>query len=435
MNEILKWSATRMARAIREKQISSEELIGLHLERITEFEPKISAVFVNNPWVLDEARAADAAMALGEIRGPLQGVPFTVKDWIDVAELPCAGAEVRHHNRVPAEDASAVKRLRQAGGIVLAKTKVLEDSEAYGKVRNPYNLELSPTGSSSGEAALIASAGSPLGLGSDSGGSIRQPAHVCGIAGLKPTTGRVPLTGHFPPIVPLNDPRTVIGPMSRWVEDLALTLPLLVGTDWRDASVIDMPLGDPAAVDLSKLRVAFYTTHDRTNPTADTVETVHNAARALSEVCAMVEEKLPPRVEEIYPITWDYWSRLESSDLEEWKPEGESKLDGNAVAKHLFEWDRFRRSMLGFMRDWDVIITPAAEHPALPHGMHSSIAYTLAYSLTGYPCGVVRVGATADGLPIGVQVVGRPWQDDIVLAVMGWLEQQFGGWKAPLLGG
>ena len=431
MNEILGWSAARMARAIQAQQISSEELVRLHLERIAQVEPKISSIFVTNPRVLDEARAADADLARGEMHGPLHGVPFTVKDWIDVAELPCAGAEVRHYNRVPAEDATAVKRLRQAGGIVLAKTKVLEDSEAYGKVRNPYTLELSPTGSSSGEAALIASGGSPLGLGSDSGGSIRQPAHVCGIAGLKPSTGRVPLTGHFPPIVPLNDPRTVIGPMSRWVEDLALTLPLLAGTDWRDASVMDVPLGDPAAVGLGNLRVAFYTTHDRANPTADTVETVHKAARALSEVCAVVEEKLPSRVEEIYPITQGYWNRLESSDLEEWKPEGESKLDGNAVAKHLFEWDRFRRSMLGFMWDWDVILTPAAEHPALPHGMHSSIAYTLAYSLTGYPCGVVRVGSTADGLPIAVQVVGRPWRDDVVLAVMGWLEGRFGGWQAP----
>jgi amidase len=431
MNEILGWSASRMARAIREKQISSEELTQLHLAHISEVNPKINAVFVLNPLVLEAAREADQQLARGEIKGALHGVPFTVKDWIDVAGLSCAGADVRYLNRVPTEDATAVQRLRQAGGIVLAKTVVLDESDAYGKVRNPYNLELSPTGSSSGEAALIASGGSPLGLGSDSGGSIRQPAHVCGIAGLKPSTARVPLTGHFPPIVPLNDPRTVIGPMSRWVADLALTLPIIAGPDWRDASVVDMPLGNPQAVDLSKLRIAFYTTHQGANPGVDTVETVHQVARALSEVCAVVEEKLPPKVEEIYPITQDYWSRMESSDLEEWKPEGESKLDGNAVAKHLFEWDRFRREMLGFMRDWDVIITPAAEFPAQPHGAHGSIAYTLAFSLTGYPCGVVRVGTTAEGLPIGVQVVGQPWRDDLVLAVMGWLEERFGGWQSP----
>lgn len=402
-----------------------------HLERIAEVNPKINAVFKLNDGALEAARKADEALAKDQPLGPLNGIPFSVKDWIDVAGLPCAGADVRYLNRIPSEDATVVARLRQAGGIVLGKTKVLEDSETYGKVRNPYNLDYSPTGSSSGEAALIAAGGSPLGLGSDSGGSIRQPAHVCGIAGLKPSTGRVPLTGHFPPIVPLNDPRTVIGPMSRWVEDLALTLPLLSGPDWRDASVVPMPIGDHRVVDPGKLRVAFYTQHETTNPGTDTIETVRRVAKFLLEVCAVVDERLPPRVEEIYPITRDYWNRIESSDLEEWKPEGQSKLDGDAVGKHLFEWDRFRRSMLGFMRHWDVIITPAAELFAQPHGTPGSIAYTLAFSLTGYPCGVVRAGTSADGMPVAVQVVGQPWRDDVVLAVMAVIEQHFGGWRPP----
>lgn len=367
MNEVLTWSASRMAAAVGAGEISSEELVGLHLERVDEVNPTINAVFRLNSGALEAARRADQALARGERLGPLHGVPFTVKDWIDVAGLPCAGADLRHLDRLPTQDATAAARLRQAGGIVLGKTNVLDDSEAYGKVRSPHNPLYSPTGSSSGEAALIAAGGSPLGLGSDSGGSIRQPAHVCGIAGLKPSTGRVPLTGHFPPIVPLNDPRTVIGPMSRRVEDLALTLPLLAGADWRDASAIDMPLGDPEEADLSKLRVAFYTRHERANPTGETVETVHRAARALSEVCAVVEEKLPPRLEEVYPITWDYWSRAESSELDDWRPHSESTLDGNAVARHLFEWDRFRRSMLGFIREWEVILTPAAELPAPRH--------------------------------------------------------------------
>lgn len=431
MNEVLRWSAKRMAAAIRGGEISSEELIQLHLERITEINPKINAIFKLNPNALGEARAADEALARGENLGPLHGVPFSVKDWIDVAGLPCAGADVRYLERIPSHDATVVARLRKAGGIVLAKTNVLDDSKVYGKVRNPYNLDLSPTGSSSGEAALIAASGSPLGLGSDSGGSIRQPAHVCGIVGLKPTTGRIPVTGHFPPIVPLNDPRTVIGPMSRWVEDLALTLPLLSGPDWRDASVVPTPVGDHQGVDLSKLRVAFYTQHAAVNPGPDTIEAVHGVARSLVEICAVVDERLPPRVEEIYPITHDYWNRVESSDLEEWKPEGRSKLDGDAVGKHLFEWDRFRRSMLGFMRDWDVILTPAAELSAQPHDTPGSIAYTLAYSLTGYPCGVVRAGTSTNGMPIAVQVVGQPWRDDVVLAVMAEIEQRFGGWNPP----
>lgn len=434
MNKILKWSAIKMAKAIKQKKISSEELTRLHLERIQEVNPKINAVFRLNDAALQTAKNADEELARGNSLGALQGVPVSIKDWIDVAGLPCAGAEVRYLERIPNEDATAVARLRQSGAIILGKTTVLSNSEAYGKVFNPYNLEYSPTGSSSGEAALIASGGSPLGLGSDSGGSIRQPAHVCGIAGLKPSTGRVPLTGHFPPLVPLNDPRTVIGPMARYVEDLALALPIIAGPDWRDASVIAMPLGNYRKVELRGLKVAFYTQHAGGSPKADTVETVHEVATALSNVCAVVEEKVPPRIEEIYPITLDYWNRLESIDLEEWKPEGANKLDGNAVAKHLFEWDRFRRSMLGFIQNWDVIITPAAESPALPHGVnYGTIDYTLAYSLTGYPCGVVRAGTSADGMPIAVQVVGQPWRDDVVLAVMQEIEEAFGGWQAPPL--
>ncbi len=434
MNKMLKGSATKMAKAIRQKKISSEELVELHLERIEEVNPKINAVFKLNDAAIQTAKKADEELARGNSLGALHGVPVSIKDWIDVAGLPCAGAEVRWLERIPNEDATAVARLRQAGAIILGKTTVLSDSEAYGKVFNPYNLEYSPTGSSSGEAALIASGGSPLGLGSDSGGSIRQPAHVCGIAGLKPSTGRVPLTGHFPPLVPLNDPRTVIGPMARYVEDLALALPIIAGPDWRDASVIPMPLGNHHKIELSKLRVAFYTQHASGGCSPDTLATVHEVAEYLHGVCAVVEEKVPPRIEEISPITKDYWSRLESTDLDEWQPEGANKLDGNAVAKHLFEWDRFRRSMLGFIQHWDVIITPAAESPALPHGVnYGTIDYTLAYSLTGYPCGVVRAGTSSDGMPIAVQVVGRPWRDDVVLAVMQEIEEGFGGWQIPPL--
>jgi amidase len=434
MNKILKWSATKMAKAIKQKKISSAELVRIHLERIAEVNPKINAVFKLNENALQEAKEADAELALGNIKGPLHGVPVSIKDWIDVAVLPCAGGDVRHLNRIPKEDATVVARLRQAGAIILGKTNVFSDSEAYGKVNNPYNLDFSPWGSSSGEAALIASGASPLGLGSDSGGSIRQPAHVCGIVGLKPSTGRVPLTGHFPPIVPLNDPRTVIGPMARYVEDLALALPIIAGPDWRDSSVIPMPLGNYLTVDVSKLKVAFYTQHTGGGCSPATLATVHDVAEYLYGICAVVEEKLPPRIEEIFPITKDYWGRLESTDFDEWQSEGSSRLDGAGVAKHLFEWDRFRRSMLGFIKDWDIIITPAAESPALPHGVnYGSIDYTLAYSLTGYPCGVVRAGTSRDGMPIAVQVVGQPWRDDVVLAVMQEIEEGFGGWKEPPL--
>jgi amidase len=431
MDEVLSWSAVQMAQAIRAKTLSSEELVAQHLSWIETVNPRLNAVFRLNDQALALARAADQQLAKRADVGPLHGVPVTIKDWIDVAGLPCAGADTRHLERVPETDATVALRLRQAGGIILAKTTVLEQSDAYGQVSNPYKLSYSPTGSSSGEAVLIAACGSPVGLGSDSGGSIRQPAHVCGIAGLKPTTGRVPLSGHFPPIVPLNDPRTVIGPLARRADDLALVLPVIAGPDWSDASVIPMPLGDPNQVNLQQLRVAFYTEHTQVKPTPETITTVERVAAHLADICTCVERALPPRSEEIYPITQDYWNRLESDDLDTWQPQGHSKLDGDTVARHLFEWDRYRRDMLRFMQDWDIILTPAAERPAQPHSAPGSIAYTLAYSLTGYPCGVVRAGTTAEQTPIGVQIVGRPWQDDTVLAVMLEIESAFGGWQIP----
>jgi amidase len=274
-----------------------------------------------------------------------------------------------------------------------------------------------------------------LGLGSDSGGSIRQPAHACGICGLKPTTGRIPLTGHFPFISAINDPRTTIGPMARFVEDLALTLPLLCGVDWQDASVIPMSLGDWRTIEVGTLRVAYYTHHTGAEPTAETADTCRQAAQVLAELGANVKEALPPRIEEATPLTRQYWRRPESASAEEWMADGEVRLSSMEVEEHLFTWDRFRRTLIRFMADYDVILTPVAERPATPHGTDEGwIPYTLPYSLTGWPCVVVRAGTSPEeGLPIGVQIVARPWRDDVALAVAQVIEGALGGWQPPPL--
>lgn len=427
--------ATTLARRIRDREVSAEEVVQAHLRRIEAINPLLNAVVqLAAEQALQEARAADADLARGRLRGPLHGVPFTVKDWIDAAGLPCTGGDPQFRARVPTEDATVVARMRQAGAILLGKTNVLAENPVYGRTNNPYNLAYSPTGSSSGEAALIAAGGSPLGLGSDSGGSIRQPAHACGICGLKPTTGRVPLTGHFPFISAMNDPRTTIGPLARFVEDLALTLPILCGMDWKDASVVPMPLADWRAVEVSALRVATYTQHEGAAPTPETVETCQRAAQALAASGACVEEALPPRIEEAAVITREYWQRPESASAEEWMPDGEFRLSSEQIEEHLFRWDRFRRALIGFMARYDVILTPVAERPATPHGTDPGwIPYTLPYSLTGWPCAVVRAGTAPDGMPIGVQVVARSWRDDVALAVAAAIERTLGGWQPPPL--
>jgi amidase len=223
--------------------------------------------------------------------------------------------------------------------------------------------------------------------------------------------------------------------MARFVEDLALVLPILSGMDWKDASVIPMQLADWRIVDVSKLRVAYYTHHAGADPTPETAETCRQTAHILASMGAHVEEALPPRIDEASLITRQYWQRPESESANEWITTEKVQLSSVEVEQHLFSWDRFRRALIAFMANYDVILTPVAERPATAHGTDGGwIPYTLPFSLTGWPCVVVRAGTAPDGLPIGVQIVASPWRDDVALAVAQVIEHSLGGWQPPMLG-
>src|SRR5918997_18558 len=266
MEEILAASALTLGRAIRARQGSSTEVVAAYLRRIDQVNPAINAVVQrDDERARAEANAADEAVARGVTRGPFQGVPFTVKDIFDVAGVVSAAGLAERATYIPDRDAVVVARLRRAGAILVGQTNcppggtgVVTENPLYVATRNPYDLARSPSGSSGGEAAAIAAGASPLGLGSDSGGSIRTPAHSCGIAALRPTVGRVPNTGAFDLPGGLTDPRSQIGPMSRWVEDLAPVLGVIAGVDWRDSGVIPVPLADPAGIEMRGLRAAWY---------------------------------------------------------------------------------------------------------------------------------------------------------------------------------
>jgi amidase len=436
-DELLTAPAMELARMVREREVSCAEVAHAHLREIARVNPLVHAVVQSDPdAVMRAARLADEALASGADIGPLHGVPFTAKDWLETSDYICAAGFEERREYVPKRDATAVARMRAAGAILLGKTNVNFGAPVYEPPRNPHDLSRATGGSSSGEAAIIAAGGSPLGLGSDSGGSIRLPAAWCGVAGLKPTTGLVPSTGHFPRLMPTRDPRSTIGPLARRVEDLLPTLRAIAGPDGRDARTAPVPIDDDACVDVSSLRVAWYGAMPGASPGVDVLDAVRTAVDALRDSGAGVREATPPRLEESMPITKAYWGRTESLSTSEWRPYRVSNVTADEIERLFFEWDRFRMEMLRFMDDYEIIVCPASEEvaPGQRAAVDEDFTYTLPYSLTGYPVVCVRAATSAAGLPVGVQVIAGAWQDHIAIAAARVIEQASGGWRRAVVG-
>jgi amidase len=462
-DEIIYAAAGTIATNIRRKIWSSTEVVEAHLRRIACVNPQLNAVVeLTADRARAEAQAADRAIAAGAALGPLHGVPMTIKDNLDTAGVVSTGGTLGRRAFIPAEDATVVARLRAAGAILLGKTNTPEltlsfetDNLIHGRTSNPYDLDCTSGGSSGGAAAIIAAGGSPFDIGSDTGGSIRLPAHFCGIAGLRPTSGRVSRTGHIlPPAGPL-DALTQLGPMARFVDDLDLLLPIISGSDWSDPAIVDMPLGDPGKIELKHVRVAFHTDNGIMAATQETMATVAAAARALIEAGAAVEEERPAALAQ----TAELWRGLFRSDggttpkllLEQygttephpWLRPDPAGATQTPTVEDLVRWHfrlgAFRSAMLGFMQRYDAILCPVCAFPAIPHDTSDDadkvegFNYTKAYNLTGWPGAVVRCGTSATGLPIGVQIVARPWREDVALAIARHLEGIFGGWRKPPL--
>jgi amidase len=395
--------------------VSSAEVVRAHLERIDAVNPSLNAVVRLAPDALDRALDADRALARGDAVGPLHGVPFPVKDWIETADLVCDAGFPERRDHVPRADATAVARLRGAGAILIGKTSVREGEPLHPRPNNPADLARTPGSSSSGEAAIIAAGGSPLGLASDSGGSIRWPAHCCGVAGLKPSAGLVPLTGHFPRLGHLSDPRTAIGPIARSAADLEPALRAIAGEDFIDPGVAPVSLGRTEDVDLSGLRIGWFGGADLT---PDTARTVADAADALAGLGSTVCEIEAPWLGDSLAITRAYWARRTSFSLNRWSPDRPARLDEEAIERSVFEWEWFSRRMIATMRDFDLLLSPVARRPAPVHGDWEDIEYlfTLPYSLTGQPAAVIPFGASPEGLPIGIQLAARRWRDHHAIA-------------------
>lgn len=503
--QVTRRSANELARLIAEGDISVAEVVEAHIARIEQVNSQLNAVVVKRfEQARAEAIAADEARRRGEPLGPLHGVPITTKDALDVAGLPSTYGLRGRAQLIADRDDPYVARLRQAGAIILGKTNVSQfllytesDNPLYGRTNNPWNVKRTPGGSSGGEAAIIAAGGSALGLGSDIGGSIRVPSAFCGIAGLKPTAGRLDDGTFFGISLGQRAIVSQVGPLARTVDDVALALEVLNGGTNPDI-VPSRPLGDPGQVDVSRLRVAYYT-DDGTLSTALSVRrAVTEAAGALAGRGAQVVEWHPPEASRAMDLFFGVLSADGAQSARELSRRDKvdprigqliflarrSRLSlsvlgallramgqrrastmlrnfGHRQTAHYWrlveEIEAYRRRFQQALDTddggpFDLVICPPYAIPAFPHGLSKDLvtagAYAVIYNVLGYPAGSVPVSRVREdeavarkrsldgqeraaraaelgsvGLPVGAQVVARPWQDHLVIAAMKVIEE------------
>jgi aspartyl-tRNA(Asn)/glutamyl-tRNA(Gln) amidotransferase subunit A len=459
--------ASELAILIRLKEISPVEVVRAHLERIDSVNPKINAIVTMIPGAVDMAREAEGAVMRGDNLGPLHGVPFTIKDCFDTRGIRTTRGSKLFADYIPPSDATAVERLKAAGAIPLGKTNLPEfafwwetDNRLFGRTLNPWNPERTTGGSSGGEAAAIAAGLSPLGLGSDVGGSIRMPAHYCSVVGLKPTHGRIPLTGHFPETL-LRFMH--VGPLARSVADAALALKLMAGPDGKDWYALPgNPLEETRPdAGVKGLRLGWMAEEGFGRVDAQVVATVARAATTLKDLGCGVE---PVSIPGLVGRDWNALSAAlfsaeaglyldpliagRHSDLSPIMRERLSKRT-QSLQDYLTAADAvegLRRDLAEYFMRYDILLCPVSPVPAHPHNAtelviggnlfpaRHVVRTTAPFSLSGSPALSVPFGRNSEDLPIGVQLVGRHFDEPSVFCAGMALEKAAGlGKRRPTL--
>ncbi|MBN9516054.1 MAG: amidase [Alphaproteobacteria bacterium] len=467
-------TATRLARAIRRGRLSSVEVTEAHLQRIARVNGPINAiVLVDREGAMKAARAADRALKAykagkkGAALGPLHGVPITIKEAFDIAGLPTTSSHPPLKDNIAQADASIVARLRAAGAVILGKTNVPElcadfqtDSPLFGTTKNAWDARRTAGGSTGGGAVAVAARLSPLELGSDIGGSVRNPAHFNGIFSLKPTEWRVPSHGHVPDLPGMT--RTVrymgtFGPLARSVDDLEAALRIIAGPDGHEAEAPPVPLGPTPKLSAKGLRVAVLTSNPLVEVSADTAAVVQATSRLLAKAGAKVKHVAPAGLD--WQQTWDDWSDLFQYLIRALQPLGErerffdrgqskdpstrsvaraSRLDLGQFFAVLDRRDQLIRRCEAFLDDYDAWLMPVmpdvafirqsqnqplsidgVDHPYFFAGT----SYNFLANLTGQPAVVLPCGFSPEGLPIGLQLVGKRWGEAKLLGVAKALEK------------
>ena len=447
--------AATLAQRIRDRTLSPVEVAQAHLDRIEAVNPKLNALIAFPGGVIDRAREAEAAAMRGEFWGPLHGVPFTVKDCVDTKGVVTTRGSRLFEDHIPDADATVVTRLKDAGGIFIAKSNMPEfalwwetDNLVYGRTENPWMIGRTPGGSSGGEASAVASGMSPLGIGSDVGGSIREPANYCGIVGLKATHGRIPLTGHWPDTL-LRFMH--VGPIARSVGDAALALSIMAGPDGADHYALPVPVPDVSNLTSpAGLRVAWCPEGPFAPVERQLQDTVASAAAAMGELGCSVE-----------PVALEGWENMSGQQISAriFAAEGNVYLDpiidgrkdmlalsmqrrlnipGPSYEEYLEAMDQveqLRAATIRLFQDFDVLLLPTGPMVAHPHDTRRheigdqtaparhALTCTVPFDLTGSPALSVPFGMSDGGLPIGVQIVGRHFEEATILRVGAALEE------------
>jgi amidase len=456
-DELTEMSLRKLAGLVRGRQVSPVEVVEAHLRRIERINPGLNAIVTLAEDSLERAREAETALMKGDDVGPLHGVPVTVKDTIETEGLRTTGGSKLLVAHLPSEDAPSVGCLKAAGAILLGKSNVPEmaipyecDNLLFGRTNNPYDMMKTAGGSSGGEAAAISACLSPAGLGSDLSGSIRVPAHFCGIVGLKPTTERISPVGHIPPVAGALSFGAVIGPMARRVEDLSLMLDVL--SDGKP------PKGKKLGIAGS--RVGVYLNEVDMPVTDETRRAISAAASALSHAGLILVEEQSPSIEraiDIWPALFSQAAEIQLRDFYEGKIDEAGRIvrsilasgEGNelpspeAFANALKERNALREELSQWMNLTPFILAPVGAVPAFEHGarrvdvsgqtisVFRAFGYSRAANVLGFPAVSVPAGRSRTGLPIGVQIIGRPFEEEAVLAAASIIEESLGGWEPP----
>jgi amidase len=454
-------SASSLADLIRSRRLSARELVALFLDRIARLDPPINAIAtLNAEGASNQAAEADEAIARGESWGLLHGVPFTLKDTHSTQGVRTTAGYPPLREYVPAEDGTIAARLKAAGAILLGKTNTAllaydqqTSNPIFGRTNNPWDVTRTPSGSSGGAAAALAAGLTPLDIGSDAGGSIRGPAHFCGLYGLKPTVGLVSGFGHIPDLPGASRLDWVLsacGPLARSAEDVELALRLIAGPDGKDGTVTPVPINEPAEREPSRLRIAWARTFPRAPVSHEIASSLEALASQLDASGVRVDERLPA-------ISFDeQWETYQTLSHATWRLRARlhriKEVDDGGEPPSLPEFaqamdsrDRLIASWEAFFSEWDVLLCPPCMTTAYSHcepgtpipvdgkpaRYDDECRHTYEFNLTGHPSIVCPLAISAAGLPIGVQMIGARWSDFKLVGIARALAPQLRAFTPP----